>query len=88
MNNELTEGFDTARQVIARGLSTAHKKRVTEREYDVMIGIGHGESIQDIAKRLHMSPSTASTYRWRILKKLGFTNNAQIVLFVHNELGK
>ncbi len=83
--------FTGAKAVIARGLSGPTDRigmRLSEREFAVMKGIANGDSINDISKRLFMSPSTASTYRKRVLAKLGFTNNAQIVLFVHNELGQ
>jgi DNA-binding NarL/FixJ family response regulator len=38
-----------------------------------------GSPISEIAAQLKLSPSTVSTYRARILKKLGVENNARLV---------
>ena len=40
-----------------------------------------GKQINQIAKELAISPSTVSTYRTRILEKLGLTSNAALVRF-------
>src|SRR5437016_4339036 len=38
-----------------------------------------GKPINQIAKEMFLSPSTISTYRVRILKKLGLATNAELV---------
>src|SRR2546421_11275276 len=38
-----------------------------------------GKQISEIAKEMGFSPSTVSTYRTRILRKLGLTSNAALV---------
>ena len=52
-------------------------------EVAVLMRLGKGQPIKDIAKAMFKSPSTISTYRLRILKKLNFTSNAQIAVLVH-----
>jgi two-component system, NarL family, invasion response regulator UvrY len=52
---------------------------LSDREYRVMWLLASGKSISQIGKELFLSPSTISTYRTRILRKLGLSNNAQLV---------
>ena len=80
----LRANFDRAHAVIQRGLVPHHyqEPRLSDREYEVLIALGHGDQVKDIAKRLNVSPSTVSTYRLRILTKLGLERDAQLVLLV------
>ena len=55
---------------------------LSPREYDVMCQIGRGSSITEISKRLVLSPKTVSTFRARLLKKMGFKGDADIVRYV------
>jgi DNA-binding NarL/FixJ family response regulator len=52
---------------------------LSDREYEVMLGIARGRRIREIAAGLELSEKTVSTYRSRILKKLGCGSNAEIV---------
>lgn len=55
----------------------AHKK-LSDREYDVMIRIARGASITEISESLNLTAKTVSTYRARIMDKMGIKNNAEI----------
>jgi Response regulator containing a CheY-like receiver domain and an HTH DNA-binding domain len=49
--------------------------------------LASGRKINQIAGEMFLSPSTISTYRSRILKKLRLSNNAQLVHYaVKNRL--
>jgi len=52
---------------------------LTDREYRVMWLLASGKPIKQIAKEMFLSPSTISTYRIRILRKLGLATNAALV---------
>jgi DNA-binding NarL/FixJ family response regulator len=52
---------------------------LSDREYRVMWLLASGKSISKIAREMILSPSTISTYRTRIMRKLGLANNAQLV---------
>ncbi len=52
---------------------------LSDREYRVMWLLASGRSLQQIAEEMHLSPSTVSTYRGRILKKLGLHTNVDLV---------
>jgi len=52
---------------------------LSDREYRVMWLLASGKPIKQIAKEMFLSPSTISTYRVRILRKLGLATNAALV---------
>ena len=52
---------------------------LSDRELEVLIGIARGKRIRAIATELCLSDKTVSTYRARILRKLGAGNNADLV---------
>ena len=54
-------------------------EKLSDREYRVMWLLASGKQISEIAKEMGLSPSTVSTYRTRILRKLGLTSNAALV---------
>lgn len=55
---------------------------LSPREYQVMIKIGQGKSLKEIAEELSLSVKTISTYRARVLEKMGLKSNAQIIKYV------
>ena len=54
-------------------------ERLSDREYRVMWLLASGKTLHQIAEEMRLSPSTVSTYRGRILKKLGLTTNVDLV---------
>jgi two-component system, NarL family, invasion response regulator UvrY len=51
---------------------------LSDREFQVMCLIASGKTATDIAKELSLSINTISTYRIRILEKMGMKNNAEL----------
>lgn len=62
-------------------LSKPHE-RLSEREFQTLLLIGQGKSVGVIALEMNLSVKTISTYRTRILQKLGLTNNSEIMHYV------
>lgn len=61
--------------------------RLSEREFQVMLRLATGERVGDIADALALSVKTVSTYRSRILEKLGVSTNAEIAGYaIRNQL--
>lgn len=60
----------------------APHERLSSREFEVMCMIGSGKTISEIAGLLNLSTRTVSTYRARILEKMGFKNNAMIMYYM------
>jgi len=56
---------------------------LTEREEEVLQHIGFGESNEELAKTLTISPATARTYVSRLLSKLGARDRAQLVIIAY-----
>jgi DNA-binding NarL/FixJ family response regulator len=55
--------------------------RLSDREFDVMRRLGSGQSGSQIAAELGLSPKSVSTYRTRILEKMGLEDNAGVVRY-------
>jgi two-component system, NarL family, invasion response regulator UvrY len=52
---------------------------LSDREFEVFLSIARGSTPTEIAACLNLSVKTVSTYRSRILEKMGFKTNAQII---------
>ncbi len=64
----------------------AHTK-LSEREFQVFCRLAAGQAVTAIAKELFLSVKTVSTYRSRILEKMGMTSNSNITYYaVKNQL--
>lgn len=60
---------------------------LSDREYQVMLMIASGKPVGAIAKELHLSVKTISSYRANILQKMGMKNNAEITHYaIRNNL--
>lgn len=55
---------------------------LSTRELAVMRLLSRGVALTAIAESLHLSPKTVSTYRARVLEKLGLRNNAELTRYV------
>jgi DNA-binding CsgD family transcriptional regulator/CBS domain-containing protein len=53
-------------------------KRISQREYQVMQWMLTGRTLKQMARDLSISPNTVSTYRGRLLKKLGLRSNSDL----------
>lgn len=49
--------------------------QLSEREMQVMLMITRGEKVQDISDKLHLSPKTVNSYRYRLFEKLSVEND-------------
>ena len=69
------------REMNADGDSLPHQL-LSDREYEVLLYIGEGKSISEIANQLSLSVKTISTYRTRILEKMNLDNNSDLVKYI------
>ena len=51
---------------------------LSERELQVMLMITQGVKVQDISEKLHLSPKTVNSYRYRLFEKLGVTSDVEL----------
>ena len=66
---------------LGRGEAGPPHGALSDREFQVLRGLARGESLKSIAARLAVSPKTITTYRSRILEKLGLGTNAELVRY-------
>lgn len=68
---------------LATYLSSDNQKQpqemLSDREFQVLRLIASGKMVGEIAKELSLSVKTISTYRARILEKMGLKNNAELM---------
>lgn len=65
---------------LAGGGGAPHE-RLSDRELQVFLRLAGGGSVSDIADTLHLSVKTVSTYRTRLLEKLGVASNAELAAY-------
>ena len=76
-------GSEAAKQLALSVLSGSAKEspfeNLSAREMEVMLKITDGRRIPDIASLMCLSPKTVSTYKYRILGKLGARSEVELV---------
>lgn len=65
----------------SRGVSNAPHEALSTREYRVLLQLAAGRRVGEIAAAMHLSPKTVSTYRSRILDKLGLAGNLELARY-------
>lgn len=72
---------------LSSGLELDDEPQLSSRETQVLSLIAQGKKRADIADILCLSPQTISSYRSRILEKLGLANTAELIRYaVENQL--
>lgn len=72
---------DKLASLIGGGAAAANHEALSNREFEVFKLIAAGESLVRIGEILHLSPNTVTTYRTRILEKMGMTTNAELTRY-------
>lgn len=57
-------------------------EKLSDREHQVFLMLGSGKTVSQIADELSLSKSAISTYRRRVLDKMGMKTNADIMRYV------
>jgi len=63
------------------GTVASSHETLSNRELEVLKRIAAGESLVRIAEALHLSPHTVTTYRTRIMDKMGWSSNAELTRY-------
>jgi two-component system invasion response regulator UvrY len=64
------------------GRTRAPHELLSDREFEVLRALGGGMMVKDVAAQLHLSAKTVSTYRTRLLEKMGLRTKADLVRYV------
>ena len=60
----------------------APHEQLSDREFEVLRALGSGMMVKDVAAQLRLSAKTVSTYRTRLLEKMGLKSKADLVRYV------
>ncbi|HEY0321204.1 MAG TPA: response regulator transcription factor [Pyrinomonadaceae bacterium] len=72
---------------LGRGTDRPPHEALSNREFEVMRLIASGTTVSEIADLLSLSSGTISTYRTRILEKMGMKTNAELTHYaIQNKL--
>ena len=63
------------------GAGVSTHEALSNRELEVLKLIAAGDSLVKIGETLHLSPNTVTTYRTRILEKMGMGSNAELTRY-------
>jgi DNA-binding NarL/FixJ family response regulator len=67
--------------LISGEVSASGHEVLSNRELEVFKLIARGEPLVQIGERLHLSPNTVTSYRSRILDKMGLSSNAELTRY-------
>ena len=72
---------------LARGGEEKPHESLSDREYQVLCLIASGRTVKEIAAELMLGTKTVSTYRQRLLEKMGMSGNADLIRYaMRNDL--
>jgi DNA-binding NarL/FixJ family response regulator len=71
--------------LLKSGIDEPLHSRLSSREYTVFEQIAKGQSVSQIAEALCLSVKTVSTYRARILEKMGLASNSDLIRYALNQ---
>ena len=66
---------------VVGSVDTTLHQTLSDREYETMRLLASGKTTAEIAEQLSLSPKTISTYRSRILEKMGMRSNTELTLY-------
>ena len=66
-------------EAIADDTEKLPHERITDREYQVLVLIAKGKPLTQIADELNLGVATVSTYRARLLEKMGLKSTAELI---------
>ncbi len=66
---------------VSTGVARHPHEQLSAREMQIMLSIAAGRSVGEIAGQLALSVKTVSTYRTRLLTKMGMRSNAELMRY-------
>lgn len=78
ISEELADAF--ARELGGNSRTLGHEE-LSNREFQVLRMLGAGKSVKETAQELSLSVKTVSTYRARILSKMGLKSTADLIRY-------
>lgn len=72
---------DLLAQHVERGSEGLLHEQLSEREFQVLLSLARGATVGEVAETLSLSVKTISTYRTRILEKMGMHSNSDLTYY-------
>lgn len=66
---------------LASGSEKALHEQLSEREFQVFLRLAQGETIGQLALSMSLSAKTVSTYRTRVMEKMGLSSNSDLTYY-------
>lgn len=63
------------------GANLPQHEGLSAREFEILVMLGSGKTVSQIAEELHLSVTTISTYRARILEKMNMSTTAELMRY-------
>lgn len=70
---------------LAKGLDRPRHELLSDREFEVLRLMSAGKTLREMADLLGLSDKTLSTYRARLLKKMGLQTNAELIHYAFTQ---
>jgi two-component system, NarL family, invasion response regulator UvrY len=68
--------------MLDEGATRSPHELLSDREFEVLRALGSGMMVKDVAAHLRLSAKTVSTYRSRLLEKMGLKSKEDLVRYV------
>ena len=68
-------------EAISDNTEKSPHERITDREYQVLVMIAAGKTLTQVAEQLNLGVATVSTYRARLLEKMGLKSTAELIRY-------
>lgn len=68
-------------QHVERGGDGPLHEQLSEREFQVFLSLARGDTVGEVADAINLSVKTISTYRTRILEKMGMHSNSDLTYY-------
>jgi len=68
--------------LVDHGRARSLHELLSNREFEVLRALGSGMRVKDVAEQLSLSAKTVSTYRARLVEKMGLKSKADLVRYV------
>jgi DNA-binding NarL/FixJ family response regulator len=69
-------------EMVDSGRARAPHEQLSDREFEVLRALGSGMMVKEVAAQLRLSAKTVSTYRTRLLEKMGLKSKQDLVRYV------
>lgn len=66
---------------LSSGQSGPLHSQLNAREFEIFLGLANGQSLPELGRSMSLSVKSVSTYRMRVLEKLGLLTNSQLTYY-------